>query len=82
MQNEHLREALKTLKDSEQAVEILKLILNQLTEEQCKQIYSHLGIQQTGQTKSDKEHTLQMQKCQEEIQSIKSEWMSLRDQNK
>lgn len=82
MQNEQLRAALATLKDCEHAVEVLKLILNQLNEEQCKQIYSHLGIQQTGKVKSDKEYSLQMQKYQEEIQHIKSEWMSLRDQNK
>jgi len=82
MQNEQMREALKTLKDSEHAVEILKLILNQLDEDQCKQIYSHLGIQQTNKVKSDKEYSLQMQKYQEEIQRIKNEWMSLRDQNK
>ena len=42
--NEQMKEALKSLKDSEHAVEILKLIINQLNEDQCKQVYTHLGI--------------------------------------
>ena len=80
--NEQLRESLKALKDSENAVEILKLILNQLNEDQCKQIYSHLGVQTPSIAKSEKDHSLQMQKYQDEIHQYKTEWMALRDQNK
>jgi len=82
MQTSQLQDALKSLKDSDQTVSILKLIINELNSDQSKQLFSHLGGQCNTDTQSALGSNLQSKKYQEEIQILKADWVSLRDENK